>query len=118
MSDFGSEGLGDNIEFTAVNIGDYEIFLQHNTNTSANDEEFKKYPNNPDGQDGSGQTARKFTIRTDKNTDLVELNGVAFTNPAQITADNAHREQRNVPVIFKMKLRTSSTNTKIKVRWF
>jgi len=118
MSQYGA-GIGDNIEFTAVSIGDYEIFLQHNTKTSANDTEFEKFPDTQGGTiDGKGATAAKFTIRTDKNADLVELNGVVFTNPAQITADIAHIEQRNVPVIFKMKLRTAATNTKIKVRWF
>jgi len=115
---FAIEGIGDNIEFTAVAIGDYEIFMSHNDKTSTNDEEFKKYPDNQDGTDGSGQTAFKFVIRTDKSTDLVELNGVEFTDPIQITADQAHREQRTSRVIFKMKIRTSATNTMIKVRWF
>jgi len=115
---FATQYVGDNIEFTAVAIGDYEIFLQHNDKTSSNDEEFKKFPDNQDGRDGSGQTAFKFQIRTDKNTDLIELNGIGFTDPVQITADTSHIEQRTVPFIFKMKIRTSATNTMIKVRWF
>lgn len=118
MSQWATEGTGDNIEFTAVAIGDYEIFLSHLTKTSANDEEFKKFPNNQDGIGGSGQTARKFQIRTNKSTDLVGLNDLTFTDPAQITADQPHIEQRNVPTINKMKIRTNATNTTIKVRWF
>ena len=115
---YANEGIGDNIEFTAVAIGEYTVFLQHNDNTSSNDTEFNKYPNNQDGRDGSGRTARKFVIRVDKNTDLVELNGLEFTDPGQITADKPWREERNPPRIFKMKLRTNDTNTMIKVRWF
>ncbi len=118
MSSYGSEAIGDNIEFTAVAIGDYEVFLQHNDNTSANDTEFNKYPNNQNGRDGSGKTARKFVIRTDKNVDLVKLNGLEFTDPGQITGDKPWREERNVPRIFKMLLRTTIENTTIKVRWF
>ena len=118
MSQWSIEQIGDNLEFTAVNTGDYEIFLQHNTNTSANDTEFRKYPDNPDGRDGSGQTARKFEIRTNETVDLTELNGIAFTDPITIIIDKAHVEQRNVPVIFKMKIKTTVANTTIKVRWF
>ncbi len=118
MAQFSAEGIGDNIEFTAVAIGDYTIFLSHPDNTSANDTEFNKYPNNQNGRDGSGRTARKFLIRVDKNTDLVELNGLEFTDPGQITADKPWKETRNVQRIFKLKLRTNDTNTMIKVRWF
>ena len=111
-------GSGDNIEFTASAIGDYEIFLQHNENTSANDTEFKKYPDVQFGVDGFGATAKKFLIRTDKNTDLVEINGIAFTNPITIVTDKAHREERSNAFVFKLKIRTSATDTMIKVRWF
>ena len=102
---------GDNIEFTAVAIGDYEIFLHDNTKTSANDEEFKKYSDN-------ALTARKIAIRVDKNSDLLQLNELVFTNPITMVADKAHIEQRNVPIIGRMKIRTNATNTAIKVRWF
>ena len=102
---------GDNIEFTAVAIGDYEIFLQHNIKTSANDSEFEKYSDN-------SVTARKLIIRVDKNSDLIQMNEVIFTNPITMVADKAHVEQRTVPIIGRLKIRTNSTNTKIKVRWF
>ena len=117
MSQYESS-IGDNIEFTAVAIGDYEIFMQHNDNTSANDTEFKKYPDNQNGIGGSGATASKFIVRADASIDLVELNGVALTDPITIVADKSHAELRNTPIIFKMKLRTGATNTAIKVRWF
>ncbi len=111
MSQWSLESDGDNIEFTAAAIGDYTIFFQHNDKTSSDDEEFIKYPDNT-------ITARKFAIRTDKNADLIQVGDSVFTNPAQITIDKAHVETRNVPTIGKIKIRTGSTNTMIKVRWF
>ena len=107
MSSYGSEAIGDNIEFTAVNIGDYTIWLS----MGGTDTEFMKYPNNP-------KSARKFQIRTDKSTDLLGLDNLTFTNPCQITIDKPHIETRNVARIAKMKIRTTETNTMIKVRWF
>ena len=111
MSQYGDDIPGDNIEFTAIDTGEYEIFLTHNTKTSADDTATEKYPNNP-------KTARKFIIRTNRSTDLLELNGVTFTNPITIILNKAHIETRNNASIFKMKLRTSVENTTIKVRWF
>lgn len=118
MSQYATEQIGDNIEFTAVATGDYEIFLQNNNLSSANDTEFKKYPGTQIEVGGFGLTGRKFEIRADKNIDLVGLNGIDFTNPAQITADKPHVENRNVPSIVKMKIRVPSATTMIKVRWF
>ncbi len=110
MGEWLLENEGDNIEFTAVNTGDYTIYLQHNDNTSANDTEFVKYPNNT-------LTARNFTIRTNQSVDLVQLNNVVFTNPITIILNKSHTEKRNVPIISKMVIRTGVANTTIKVRW-
>ena len=119
MSQWSNDQVGDNIEFTAVTIGDYEIFLSHIENTSANDTEFKKYPDvQLDDTGGFGVTARKFTIRTNENADLVELNGIAFTNPIAIIINKPHTEIRNTPSLYKMKIRTATANTTVKVRWF
>lgn len=111
MGEWSLENEGDNIEFTAVSTGDYTIYLQHNDNTSSNDTEFVKYPNN-------SLTARVFTIRTNQNADLVQLNGVVFTNPSTIIKNKAHIEKRNIPIISKMLIRVGVANTTIKVRWF
>jgi len=108
MSQWTDEDEGDNIEFTAVNIDDYEItFNKTGTDTATS----KFVENNP-------RTARKFTIRANETTLLVQLNKVIFTNPSTITIDQPHREIRNVPLINKMKLRTTVANTAIKIRWF
>ncbi len=110
MSDYGEEGFGDNIEFTASAIGDYTIYF----NTTGTDTEFLKYPTNVPDTIG----VRKFIIRTDKSTDLVGMDNRTFTDPVQITADKAHTETRNVPTISRMIIRTNATDTMIKVRWF
>ena len=107
MSISGDEQVGDNIEFTAASIDDYTIWLsQVGTDTATT-----KYSEKP-------RSARKFQIRVDKNADLIQLNTIIFTDPCQITADKPHIENRNVPAVGKIVLRTNSTNTTIKIRWF
>lgn len=111
MGQWTLENEGDNIEFTAVDTGDYTIFLQHNENTSADDTEFVKYPNNT-------TTARKLTIRVNENSNLVQLNERVLTNPATIIADKAPTEIRNIPIIGRFIIRINTANTTVKVRWF
>ena len=108
MSQYASETVGDNIEFTAVDIDDYIITF----NKTGTDTATSKFPI------ANTQTARKFIVRVDQTTDLIQINSIIFTDPIQITIDKSHRETRNVPVINKIVLRTNTTNTKIKVRWF
>ncbi|KKK88073.1 hypothetical protein LCGC14_2746850 [marine sediment metagenome] len=103
---------GDNIEFTADVIGDYTIYFSKDQDIEA-DTEFLKHP-----KAGNGQTARRFTVRTDKNADLTVMDNRTFTNPCQITADKPHIEKRNVPSVSWIVIRTLSTGTLIKVRWF
>jgi len=108
MSQFGVEGVGDNIEFTAVDIADYTIW----TNQTGTDTATTKFPSaNP-------LTARKIEIRTNQSADLVKLNTIEFTDPVTIVINKAHIEQRNVPTINNMVIRTTVANTTIKVRWF
>ena len=107
MSESGNEALGDNIEFTASAIGDYTLWLA----TDGTDTEFAKFTENP-------RAATKFTIRTDKNTDIVSIDETEFTDPIQITADKAHTETRTVARITRIKIRTTDTDTMIKLRWF
>ena len=103
---------GDNIEFTADKIGDYTIYFSRDQDAEA-DTEFLKHP-----KAGNAQTARRFTIRTDKNVDLIGMDNRTFTNPCQITGDKPHIERRNVPSVSWIVIRTQSTGTLIKVRWF
>ena len=107
MSFGGLASEGDNIEFTAVNIGDYTIWLS----MTGDDEEFKKFTTKP-------RTAGMISIRVDKNSDLVSEDNIIFTNPITMVADKEHTESRNVPFVSKLVIRTNATNTKIKVRWF
>ena len=107
MSVSSDNSEGDNIEFTAVNTGDYTIWLS----MTGTDSEFTKYTKNP-------RSASKFSIRIDKNSDLVSQDNITFTNPITMVADKEHTESRNVPFLSKLVIRTNSTNTKIKIRWF
>ena len=98
---------GDNIEFVAADVDDYIIWL----GMSGTDTATTKYADNP-------RSAAKFEIRMDKAGSLVSQNNITFTNPATIIANKAHIETRNTQVISKLVIRTGSTNTQVKVRWF
>ena len=104
--------VGDNIEFTADKIGDYTIYFSRDQDAEA-DTEYIKHP-----KAGNARSATKFQIRVDKNADLLTINNITFTNPCQITADKAHIETSEVFRASKIIIRTNSTNTMIKVRWF
>lgn len=98
---------GDNIEFLATTVGDYIIWL----GMSGTDSATTKYADNP-------RSAEKLEIRMDKAGSLVSENNTTFTNPSTILANKSHIETRTSPVITKITLRTGSTNTQVKVRWF
>lgn len=100
---------GDNIEFTAVDIDEYTIWFAMSDDDTAT----TKYPD-----EDNAQSAEKFIIRCDKSADLIQINNTTFTDPCQITADKAHIERRDTKSVAKIKIRTNSTNTLIKVRWF
>ena len=102
-----TEFTGDNIEFTAVDIGDYTIYL----NKTEIDTATEKYAqNNP-------ATARRISIRGDQSMLQLGENGVTFTNPMTIIANKEATEKRDVPFLSQIKLRTTVANTAIKVRW-
>lgn len=98
---------GDNIEFLAADIDDYTIWLGMDVADTAT----VKGPDNP-------RTASKLQIDMDKSGSLVSENNTTFTNPRTIIANKSHIETRTTPAIVKIVLRTGSTNTQIKVRWF
>ena len=102
-----NESDGDNIEFTASAIGDYIIWLSE----TGTDSEFTKFTENP-------SSAQRFQIRADKNSQLVSINALTFTDTVTITADQNHIERRNTPTITRMTIRTTQTGTKLKIRWF
>ncbi len=108
----GSSKEGDNIEFTAVDIDDYTIWFAKDQDAEA-DTATIKHP-----KAGNATSAYKFEIRTDKSADLLGIDNVTFTDPCQITADKAHIETSEVFRASKIIIRTNSTNTMIKVRWF
>ncbi len=103
---------GDNIEFTAVNKGDYIIYFSRDQSVEA-DTEFIKHP-----KEGNAKSATKFEIRVDKNVDLVGIDNITFTDPCQITVDKPHIETGGAVRASWIVIRTNSTDTMIKVRWF
>ncbi len=105
---FSSELVGDNIEFSAVGIGDYEIFF----NTTETDTEFKKYPKSE-----NRFTARRISLRPNQTINVLGLNGRTFTNPATVTLNTEYRERRDTAMLNRIKIRTTVANTSIKIRW-
>ena len=101
------ESVGDNIEFTAVNAGDYTIYLS----ITGTDTEFAKYPLNP-------TPAAKFSIRSSQDVAAISYNDITLTNTETIKANSEKIETRNSPKIFKMVIRTTVSNTNLKIRWF
>lgn len=106
MAQYAHEAAGENIEFTASSIGDYTIWF----NADGTSSEFEKFADNP-------VRGRKFALRMDKSGKIVSMNGISFTDPITVTANNNHVEERNVPTIFKMVVRTESTNIVVRIRW-
>lgn len=99
--------MGDNIEFTAVTIGDYTVFFAEtgiDTSTS-------KYPD-------EATSATKFEIRSDQNAFLTQVGDREFTNPCKITKNLAHIETRDALSVSRVIIRTTVANTKLKIRWF
>jgi len=107
MSNYGDEQEGDNIEFTAADIDTYTIWLT----MTGPDTATTKFATKP-------RAARKFQIRTNQTCDLISLNNITFTDPITIIINTSHVENRNVPIISKMVIRTTVTNTVLKIRWF
>ena len=106
---YASESEGDNIEFTAVTIGDYDIWLS----LESTDTEFAKYPNS-----GNGKTARKYVLRADQSCLITKVNNKTLTNPITVILNKAHTEIRDVPTINKLTIQTQTANTALKLRWF
>ena len=106
---YASEGEGDNIEFTAVAAGDYDIWFAF----EGTDSEFVKYP-----ATGNAVRARKYELRADQSCDIIKVNNKTLTDPITVILNKAHTEIRDVPSIAKITVRTLTANTAIKVRWF
>lgn len=114
---FLSESYGDNKEFGVDGTQEVTVYFTKIINdveqTSANDTETKKYFNN-------GGSCRTFTVRSDKNILISEIDNVVMTDPITVVTNKAHKEDLDMRKIFKIVLRTnqsSGTMSNIKVRW-
>lgn len=107
-----SEEIGDNKEFAVATISDVTIYFNGGsggTNTSANDTATEKYIDNP-------HAVKSFALRSDNTVQIVSINGITFTDPYTAVADKGITEKMDSPVIYTMVIRTTATNTNIKLR--
>ena len=104
---FLSDAEGDNINFTAVTAGDYDVYL----NKLGTETEFAKYPLNP-------QTARCLQVHADQSISIIGMNEKIFTNPSPVIINKPHIEKRNNPKIVRITLNVPTANTNINIRWF
>ena len=113
MSSYNSfDGIGDNKEFAIAAISDVTVWLNGGTtgiNTSANDTATNKYFDNY-------TTAKAFCLRPNKTVEIVSINGVVLTDPYTAVVDKGITEKLDAPLLFKMVIRTTETNTSIKLR--
>lgn len=112
MSQF--DNIGDNKEFGVATVSDVTIFFGKSGVTSANDTATEKYFDNAPGDINS---VKGFFLRNDKTIVIVSMNDVIFTDPITVTIDKGHKETFGFPQISEMVIRTTDTNTNIKIRW-
>lgn len=112
--DFGTvEGVGDNLEFNVATASDVTVYFNggsSGSNTSANDTATAKYSDNYG-------TVKAFQIRNNKNIQLVQINEQEFTDPISLTAALGAIEKFDTAIVYKMVLRTLTTDTNIKIRF-
>ena len=98
--------VGDNIEFTAIEIGDYTIYCIEGT-----DSEFTKYAQNNTG------TAKKFSLRTDQTVTILKENGITFSDPITVILNKEYVEKEDVAFLTSITLRVATASTAIKFRF-
>jgi len=104
------EGLGDNLEFSVENAGDEVTITLNSSNTSANDTATQKYAD-------SAVRAIKYHLRNSQAIEILEYNGTALTDPISIPKNKGHKEEFGIPILISIKIRVSTANTNIKLRY-
>lgn len=112
MSQFQNEG--DNKEIGIADISDVTFYFGKSGVTSANDTATDKYFDNAPGDINS---VRGFFLRSNQTVQIVSMNDIVFTDPITVVINLGHKETFQVPLIFKMVIRTTVVNTNIKLRW-
>lgn len=104
---------GDNKEFAVTTVSDVTVNFNNGSFTSADDTATNKYLSNP-------MSPEFFAIRPNKAIKIVSINAIEFTDPISIGQDTTYAEfwNRGIRKSFlnKMVLRTTTTNTLIKLR--
>ena len=109
-----SESVGENREFNVADASDVTIFFTggndtDNPKTSLDDTETEKYTDN------SG-SVKRYQLRCDNAIQVVSINGIAFSEPISVAADNSITERFDQSVIFKMVIRLPSADSNVKLR--
>ena len=106
-----NELIGDNKEFAISTAGtEVTIHLQTNeTKTSADDTVNDVYFNTP-------RRRKKFQIRNDQSIQVLGINDFTFTDPESVPKNVGIIEKFDTPIITKIKIKTTTDNTNIKVR--
>lgn len=103
------EGVGDNKEFTVVDISTITVYF-NNSNTSADDTATDKYFDH-------GSLAKSFTLRPNQTIQILSMNGQTFTDPDSVFINTVYTEKFDTPTVFKMEIRTTVANTHIRLRF-
>ena len=107
-----SESIGENREFNVATASDVTVFFTGGADqdkTSANDTATEKYTD-------TKLSVKSYCLRPDKTVQIVSINGVEFTEPISAITDKGVTEKLDMPLIFKMVIRTLSDDTNIKLR--
>jgi hypothetical protein len=114
MSSGGSiETVGENIEF-AVGTAGTEVTVYFTggaagDKTSADDTATEKYTDNYGA-------VKAYCLRPNEAVQIISINDITFTDSISIAADTSITEKLDTPVIYKMKIKTTTDNTNIKLR--
>lgn len=108
-----SENEGDNKEFTVVAKSDVTINIADSSNTSANDTATNVYFNN---NLSPFLSAKAFALRPNQTCQIISINGITLTDPYTAIINKGITEKYDAPTVWKMVIRTLTTNTHIKLR--
>ena len=106
-----SEVVGDNKEF-GIGTAGAEVtihFYNASGNTSGDDTATDVYFD-------TSRRRKKIQIRNSQAITVLEINNTIYTDPESISANKGLIERFDTPIVTKMKIKTTTANTNIKVR--
>lgn len=110
-----AQSIGNNRNFTVVTAGT-EVTIYFNR--IGTDSETEKYAHATDLTKTA--SARKFNIRATQTIQIISMDDLIFTDPIDVILNTSWTERMdpkfNAP-ISKMKIRTATDNTTVRLRW-